>query len=190
MLQSASMRKSIFTQSLNTVRSTTRLGCAVVCPRSVGRVCRGTLALTRRSHSLQSAEELPLQPELSRQLEHAPIRRRRRRARPTHDSTVPKRPKTAYVLFMSLKRAELQRSSAISFEEIGRKAGELWRSLSADERKVSMICRFVVSHAYCWSSRTRILLKRTGGGTEPKWNNPVLDCRKPQKGNNGGILAF
>lgn len=72
------------------------------------------------------------------------------RHRINKDANAPKRPRSGYMLFAKSMRAKVKdQHPNKKFCEIGRKLGELWRSLSHEKKKVSRLeNRFSVSNLY------------------------------------------
>merc|ERR1712025_1541784 len=57
--------------------------------------------------------------------------------RPQKDPNAPKRPQSSYFLWMNENRQKIKdENPGISVTEIGKKAGEIWKNMSADDKKV------------------------------------------------------
>ncbi|KAH8761510.1 hypothetical protein F5883DRAFT_124576 [Diaporthe sp. PMI_573] len=69
-----------------------------------------------------------------RDLSTSAVKKRRYRRHPKPDETAPERPMSAYVLFSNKTREDLKGRN-LTFTEIAKLVGELWRNLSHTEKK-------------------------------------------------------
>ena len=67
--------------------------------------------------------------------------KRKRKTKQDKDPNKPKRAQSAYMLWLADNREKIKTDNpGISFTDIVKKAGEIWRTLTSDDKKVTEMC--------------------------------------------------
>uniref|UniRef100_A0A7N6BYQ9 FACT complex subunit SSRP1 n=1 Tax=Anabas testudineus TaxID=64144 RepID=A0A7N6BYQ9_ANATE len=116
--------------------------------------------------------------------------RKPRKEKKQKDTSGPKRPMSAYMLWLNSSRERIKSENpGISITEISKKAGEMWRQLGKDEKEVRKENRDQSAESFIFTFRLKTESKKSGKKDEKKRKSAGGDKDRERSGGNDSFKS-